>query len=57
MALFPILLVALMLLGVLSIFSIEPARRTFLEGMAITVILGCSFVVAVVIYMALQALG
>ena len=57
MALFPILLVALMLLGVLSIFSIEPARRTFLEGMAITVILGCSFVVAVVIYMALQSLG
>lgn len=57
MALFPILLMALILLGVLSIFSLEPARRTFLEGMAITVIFGCSFVVAVVIYMAVQALG
>ena len=57
MALFPILLVALVLLGVLSIFSIEPARRTFLEGMAITVIFGCSLVVALVIFMAIQALG
>ncbi len=57
MDLFPILLVALGLLGVLTIFSIEPARRTFLEGMAITVIFGFSFVVAVVVYMAIQALA
>ncbi len=57
MDLFPILLVALGLLGVLTIFSIEPARRTFMEGMAISVIFGFSVVVAVVIYMAVQALA
>ncbi|MFD1158088.1 hypothetical protein [Roseovarius aestuarii] len=56
MNLFIFLLFALCAMGVLAICSIEPARRTFLEGMAITVLFGFSFIIAVVIYMGLQAL-
>lgn len=57
MDLFVVLLFTLGLMGILAICSIEPARRTFLEGMAITVVFGFSFIVAVVIYLGFQALG
>lgn len=57
MDLFPILLVAIGLLGLVTVISIEPARRTFLEGAAISVIVGFSVVVAVVIYIGMQAMS
>ena len=57
MDLFLLLLFALGVMSILAICSIEPARRAFLEGMAISVIFGFSLVVAVVIYMGVQALG
>lgn len=57
MNMFLFLLLALGAMGVLAICSIEPVRRTFLEGMAITVLFGFTIVVAVVIYLGAQALG
>ena len=57
MDIFPILLLVLGAMGVLAICSVEPARRTFLEGMAITVLFGFSFIVAAVIYLSIQTLG
>ena len=57
MELFPLLLFALGAMSLLAICSIEPARRAFLEGMAISVVFGFSFIVAVVVYMGIQALG
>ncbi len=57
MNMFLFLLLALGALGALAICSVEPARRTFLEGMAISVLLGFSVVVAIVIYLGAQALG
>lgn len=57
MNIFPILLLALGAMGLLAICSVEPARRSFLEGMAITLIFGFSFLVAAIIYLSTQALG
>ena len=57
MDLFPILLVVLGLLELITVVSLEPARRTFLEGAALSVILGFSVVVAVVIYIGIQAVS
>lgn len=56
MDIFILLLFALGAMGILAICSIEPVRRTFLEGMAITVLFGFSFIIAVVIYLGLHAL-
>ncbi len=57
MDLFTLLLISLGAMGVLAICSVEPVRRTFLEGMAITVLFGFSFTVAAMICLGLQAAG
>ncbi|WP_299842315.1 hypothetical protein [uncultured Roseovarius sp.] len=56
MDIFILLMFVLCAMGILAICSIEPVRRTFLEGMAITVLFGFSLIVAVVIYLGFQAI-
>ena len=54
---FLLLLTAFCAMSILAICSIEPARRAFMEVMAISVIFGFSLVLVLVIYLGAQALG